>query len=147
MHRTLAMFTLTICGFVITPMAFARPLIAHQQTSAGDVEVMIHLDPDDSPYAGKPTLTWFMLMRRDGDMISPSSCNCRVVAYDSRNRAIAHHLPLSPIPIEGHQKGHEAISTMITFPKPGSYTVVLSGNSKKGDFNQFELKFPVKVRP
>jgi hypothetical protein len=133
-------------GLVIAPMIGS--VSAHQRLStAGDVGVMIHLDPNDLPYPKKPTKTWFMLMRRNGAMISPASCNCSVAAYDSRNRAIVSNLPLSTIPVEGHQKGHEAISTTITFPKAGAYTVVLAGQAKDKSFAPFELKFPVTVRP
>ncbi|NJP12035.1 MAG: hypothetical protein HC866_23290 [Leptolyngbyaceae cyanobacterium RU_5_1] len=147
MHKILPIFVSTVCGFSIAPLIIVPPLIAHQQQNAANVEVMIHLDPDDSPFAGKPTLTWFMLMRNNGDMIAPANCNCRVTAYDSGNKAIAHHLPLSTIQLEGHKKGHQGIRTTITFPKPGSYTVVLSGQARDNSFNPFELKFPVTVRP
>lgn len=69
---------------------------AHQKlVSASDVAIMVHFDPDDLPYASKPSETWFMLMRRGGEVISLSSCNCSVAVYDSRNRAIAEQLPLS----------------------------------------------------
>ncbi len=147
MHRILPIFIWTICSSSIIPLAFALPLIAHQERMGAKVGAMIHLDPNDSPYAGKPTLTWFMLTRRGGDMISPSNCDCSVAAYDSRNQAIAHHLPLSTITLEGHKQGHEGIRTMITFPNPGAYTVVLSGQANDKSFESFEVKFPVTVRP
>ncbi len=147
MNRILSVIGLAVCGFMLVSMV-DTPLTAHQKMMTdGDVGAMIHLDPDDSPYAKKPTLTWFMLMRRSGNMISGSNCDCRVAAYDSRNRAIAHHLPISLMPLEGHQKEHEVIRTMITFPKPGRYTVILTGQSKDESFAPFELKFPVTVRP
>ena len=147
MHRILPFFIWTVCSSAIIPLAFALPLIAHQERMGTSVGAMIHLDPNDSPYAKKPTLTWFMLTRRGGSMISPSDCNCHVAVYNARNQSIAHDLPLSTMSMEGHQKGHQAIRTTITFPKPGAYTVVLSGQSKDRSFEPFELKFPVTVRP
>ena len=147
MYRLLPIFIWTVCSSAIIPLAFALPLIAHQEKTGSSVGAMIHLDPNDSPYAGKPTTTWFMLTRRGGTMISPSTCNCRVAVYDSRQQSIAPHLPLSTMSLEGHQKGHKAVRTTITFPKPGAYTVVLAGQAKDKSFEPFELKFPVTVRP
>ncbi|MBW4580762.1 MAG: hypothetical protein KME42_14445 [Tildeniella nuda ZEHNDER 1965/U140] len=147
MYRLLPIFIWTVCSSSIIPLAFALPLIAHQEKTGNSVGAMIHLEPDDSPYAGKSTLTWFMLTRSGGDMVSPSSCNCRVAAYNAQNQAIAQQLPLSPISLEGHQKGHQGIQTTIMFPESGAYTVVLSGQAKDKSFAPFEIKFPVIVRP
>ena len=109
MYRILPIFIWVVCSSAIIPLAFALPLIAHQEKTSASVGATIHLEPNDSPYARKPTLTWFMLTRRGGAMLSPSTCNCRVAVYDSRQQAIAHHLPLSTMAMEGHKKGHEAI--------------------------------------
>lgn len=147
MHKILPVFGLTVCGLTIASMV-ASTSSAHQKlVSSGDIAVMAHFDPNDLPYARKSSDTWFMLMRRGGEMISPANCDCRVSVYDSRNRAIAEQLPLSTKPIEGHQKGHELIRTAITFPMAGAYTVVLSGQSRDKSFAPFELKVPVTVRP
>lgn len=146
MLKILPIFGLAACGFVAASLVDSTS-IAHQTVKTAEVEAMIHLEPDDSPYAGKPTLTWAMLTRQGGEMIAPSACKCRLMAYDWRNRAIAHHLPLSTMQMEGHQKGHEAIRTTIKFPKPGAYTVVLTGQAKDNSFAPFEFKVPVMVRP
>ena len=146
MYRILPIFIWVVCSSAIIPLAFALPLIAHQEQTGTSVGGTIHLDPNDSPSAGKLTKTWFMLTRR-GAMIAPSTCNCRVAVYDARQQAIAPHLPLSTMPLEGHQKGHQGIRTTIVFPKPGAYTVVLSGQANDQSFAPFTLKFPVMVRP
>ncbi|GEM_PF-1670726 len=57
MHRILPLFIWTVCSSSIIPLALALPLIAHQNQKASDVKTMIHLAPNDFPYAGKPTLT------------------------------------------------------------------------------------------
>jgi len=147
MHRILPIFILTVCGISISPFVFALPMLAHQQQSVVGVNAMIHLEPNDSPYAGKSAKTWFMLTRSTGEMISPANCDCHVAAFNAHNHAIAEYFPLSAMAMEGHQTGHQAIQTAITFPKPGAYTVVLSGKAKDNSFKPFELKFPVIVRP
>jgi hypothetical protein len=147
MSKVLSIFIAIACGLSIAPLLFVSPLNAHQQKTAGDVEAMIHLDPKDSPYAGKPSSTWVMLMRHNGDMIAPEKCNCKLAAYDSGNKTIASNLPLSIAQAEGHKAGHQVFRTTITFPKAGSYTIVLSGQFKDKSFAPFELKFPITVRP
>jgi len=147
MRKILPILGLTVCGLTLASIVNSTSSAHQKLTSTNDVGVMVHFDPDDLPYASKPAETWFMLMRRGGEVISPSNCNCNVAVYDARNRAIAQQLPLSTKPIEGHQKGHEAILTAITFPKAGVYTVILTGQSKDKSFAPFELTVPVTVRP
>lgn len=154
MHKILALLISVTCGFQfvllasalfsIAHQAITQQSSAHQANSSETVNATIHLDPDDRPRAGQPSLTWFLLTQPNGDIISPSTCLCEVTVYNATDEAIAHDLPLSSIELEGHQaKGHQAISTMITFPAPGDYTVVLSGQSKDGSFDMFILEFPV----
>lgn len=97
MYRLLPLFIWAVCGSAIIPLAFALPLTAHQEKIGTSIGAMIHLDPDDSPYAGKPTLTWFMLSRPGGSMVAPTTCNCRAAVYNARNQAIAQNLPLSTL--------------------------------------------------
>ena len=157
MRKIAQIFMTTLIGAAVSPLILALPLKAHQHkmTASENVGAMIHLDPNDSPAAGKASTTWFMLTRRGGAVIAPANCDCRVVAYDAgkkassnaKSRWIADRLPLSTRSMEGHETGHQGIQTTITFPKAGAYWVVLSGKSKDGSFDPFELKFPVTVRP
>jgi hypothetical protein len=155
MRKVLPILMTTVLGVSLAPLIGVLPLEAHQQKmAANSVGAMIHLEPEDKPYAGKSTMTWFMLTRPGGAMIPAATCNCRVVAYaagksDSKTKSawMNDRLPLSMMDMAGHQKGHQAIRTNITFPKPGSYVVVLSGKAKDGSFDPFEMKFPVTVRP
>jgi hypothetical protein len=141
--------TMTAGLAIAAPFLTAPPLNAHQSQAAqgSDVNVMIHLNPNDSPYAGKSAETWFMLMRKNGEMIAPSTCNCQVKVYNGRKVAIASNLPLTMMQAPGHEAGHKVLRTAITFPKSGAYTVVLSGTAKDKSFKSFEMKFPVTVRP
>jgi hypothetical protein len=136
-----------ICSLLGTVTIAVAPLSAHQQQNTTDLEIMIHLDPDDSPYAKKPSFTWFMLMRKNGDMVSPATCNCRAVIYNSQNQVIDRSLSLSTMSIPGHKKDHQGFRTMITFPKPGKYKVVFTGQAKDKSFKPFNMAFPVTVRP
>jgi hypothetical protein len=140
MRRFLSVLISAACGLPFTPV-FTLSAMAHQpqMAASGNVGAMIHVDPMDSPPAGRSSQTWFTLTNADGSPILPSTCDCRVMAHDAEGEAIAHHLPLSVDSINGQ----EAISTMITFPTPGSYMVILSGESKDGSFEPFEFMFPI----
>jgi hypothetical protein len=141
--------TVVICGGISAPLMLSSSLRAHQTqpTNAEKVNAMIHLDPEDSPIAGKASLTWFMLTRSNGKMIAPANCACQVNVYNASGQVIMRGLPLSTMAVAGHEKGHEAIQTKITFPRPGAYKVMLSGKSKDKSFAPFEVKFSVTVRP
>jgi hypothetical protein len=117
--------------------------IAHQDITVSTVQATIHLEPDDSPYAKVPSLTWFHLSHPDGETIPLSDCNCNLVVYDAQNQPIAQP-QLAEAEVEGHER---PISTSITFPTAGTYRLVLTGESKGDDFQPFELAVPVTVRP
>jgi hypothetical protein len=122
----------------------ATPSIAHQQMSATDsVSAMVHLEPNDTPQAGTPSLTWVMLMNSDGSEIAPSSCACRLAIYDANDRRIAHHISLEETSVDGEMM----LATSLTFPEPGTYTLLLTAESSDDSFESFELKVPVTVTP
>jgi hypothetical protein len=116
--------------------------IAHQDYTAGAVTAMVHLEPDDSPQAGKPSPTWIHLVRGDEQTIGLSDCACNLTVYDSQQQAIANP-ELSETTVAGHDR---PLSASITFPSAGDYQLVLTGQSKSNQFEPFELDVPVKVR-
>ena len=115
--------------------------IAHQDYTAGAVTAMVHLEPNDSPQAGKPTSTWFHLMGAHEQTIRLADCTCNLTVYDSQKQAIANP-ELSETTVAGHE---HPLSASITFPSAGDYQMVLTGQSKSNQFEPFELDVPVKV--
>ncbi len=103
----------------------------------------MHLEPHDMPRAKQASPTWFMLTQRGGGLIPAENCACQVAVYDSGHQEIAQNSSLTTTLVEAYQ----AIGTTMTFPTPGTYTVVLSGRSKDETFQPFELTFPVIVSP
>jgi hypothetical protein len=68
---------------------FSAPTaIAHQDYTAGSVTAMVHLEPDDSPQAGKPTPTWIHLERANEQTIRLADCTCNLAVYDSQKQPI-----------------------------------------------------------
>lgn len=131
---------------LLVPASFVVSIAAvnaHEDLSIGNVDVTTHLEPDDSPYAGEPSFTWFHLTRTDGEAIALSDCTCELTVYDSQNQVIARP-PLSETDVDGHER---PITTHITFPNPGSYELVFTGQPVAGKFEPFEIIVPVTVRP
>lgn len=119
---------------------------AHQVEVSGDVGGMIHIEPNDTPRAGEQSLTWFALTRRGGRVIPLASCNCRVAVYAQPHRS-GNSPVAQPSLFAVSAEGYEGIpGANITFPRAGSYEVVLSGRPVvSGDFSPFELRFPITV--
>lgn len=131
---------LVSAGLLIDP----SNTIAHQQTMISNVQAVVHLEPDDSPYAGEPSFTWFHLINANDETIPLADCTCNLVVYDSQNQPIANP-QLSEADVEEHER---PITTTITFPSAGSYQLVFTGQPKQENlFEPFELTVPVTVRP
>lgn len=135
MHqRFIPALFLTLSTFAIAP--FILPAIAHQHFAKRDrISASIQFD-SNSPIAKQPNAAEFLLTKNDRNL-SLENCNCQIQVRDFRDRAITENLPLTDTTIEGKA----AIATEITFPSPGSYTVVLSGQIQSTE--PFEIRFPV----
>jgi hypothetical protein len=142
MYRLLPLFIFSVFGISFAPLIGALPSIAYRQM-ASTVGASMHMEPRDMPRAKQASPTWFMLTQKGGSLIPPENCACQVAVYNSDNQAIAQTVPLSITSVETHQ----AIGTTMTFPTPGTYRVVLSGQSRDESFQPFELTFPVIVSP
>lgn len=124
----------------------ATPAIAHEVQISDQVGGTLHIEPNDSPRAGQPSTTWFLLTQRGGETIPLSACNCQLSIYSQPYSASSTPLQrptLQAISAEGRQG---VPGTTITFPNAGRYELVLRG-SPKGDrsFAPFELRFSVTV--
>lgn len=119
---------------------------AHTIKISADVGGTLHIEPNDNPQAGKSTQAWFALNRKGGKAIALKECNCQLAVYAEPH--IAGEPPLlepslKPVTAERYQGTPGA---EITFPKPGTYLLALSGKpTKAANFKPFELKFDVTV--
>lgn len=141
MHKFLALFVSTVCGIsVVLTMGNLFSIAANQITSPATVAATIDIDSKNTLRAGQANLTRFTLTQ-EGEILSPSDCNCQIAIYNAENELIMRDLPLSILPVDGEK----TISTIITFPTPGTYRLVLTGQSNDGNFKPFVLDFPVTV--
>lgn len=143
---------LVVAGLVLTGLVGAElmgtsaPTIAHQVQIADDVGGTVHIEPNDNPRAGTPSLAWFALTRQGGELIPLQDCTCQLSVYAQPRQP--GDLPvqqplLQPVAAEGYQNVPGA---NITFPQIGAYELVLQGEpTTSEDFLPFELTFAVTV--
>ncbi|MBW4523018.1 MAG: hypothetical protein KME16_25555 [Scytolyngbya sp. HA4215-MV1] len=122
------------------------PATAHTVKAAEDVAVTFHIEPHHNPRSGQPAQAWFLLTQVGGAQIPFQQCNCQLTVYPQS----APHTPLpvltlKPIAAEQYQ---EIPGAEIVFPKPGIYTLELSGkprSSEEATFKPFKLSYDVTV--
>ncbi|MEO1519232.1 MAG: hypothetical protein AAFU78_00465 [Cyanobacteria bacterium J06633_2] len=124
-------------------VAVAQPVLAHQTETSEDIGVTLHIEPNDIPRAGEPSLTWFALTRRGGAIVPLASCDCVLTVQTVPDGQIVDEPPLEAVSAEGYDGIPGAL---ITFPQIGAYELVLEGRpTTPDDFIPFEFQFDVTV--
>ncbi|NJR58081.1 MAG: hypothetical protein HC769_03995 [Cyanobacteria bacterium CRU_2_1] len=122
------------------------PAIAHQVEIAGEVGGTVHIEPNDTPQAGEPSLTWFALTRQGGELIPLAACDCQLAVYaqpHSNDTPPVQEPPLRAVSAEGYDGIPGAD---ITFPQVGAYELVLRGQPiPPEEFQPFDLRFSITV--
>ncbi len=133
---------------LIAPVFILNPLrvVAHEVEVSGDIGGTLHIEPNDSPIAGAASLAWFALNRRGGQPIRLSDCNCSLAVYAQPRRPSDSPIQQPSLTAKAVEGRSGVPSASITFPRAGSYELVLKGQPvTSGDFSSFELRFPVTV--
>ena len=118
-------------------------LQANKAKLEGAVRATLHIEPDDTPRAGKPVLVWFALTRSNGKDLPLADCNCQLAVLAQSQADPIMTPTLRSVSAEGYENipGAE-----ITFPTVGTYELVLTGTpARDKNFAPFELNFPVTV--
>ena len=137
---------LKLLPLILTSLIFALPVFAHKVKLSQDVGATIHIEPNDTPRAGKSNLTWFALTRKGGKTIPLTNCKCTLSVYSQPYRP--ENTPLMKPSLKAvSAEGYQGIpGADITFPQAGAYELVLKGSpTRSGDFTPFELRFSVTV--
>jgi hypothetical protein len=126
----------------------ATPVAAHEVKTAQDVGGTFHIEPNDTPTAGKPEIAWFALTQKGGKKIPLEQCNCKLAVHIQPHTEGSPPLLQPPLK-EISSKQYKTIpSAKIVFPKAGAYDLELSGTPKAGaNFKPFELSYEVTVAP
>ncbi len=124
------------------------PIDAHELKANSQVGALMHIQPDDSPQAGKAALTWFALVKRGGESVPLAKCDCHLAIYSGKQaKGTALIVPtLREGKIEEPVGTNTRLVADVTFPKAGEYTMVLSGKPKAGGhFDPFKLQWVVRA--
>jgi hypothetical protein len=121
-------------------------ILAHQVGFSSEVGGTLHIEPNDTPRAGDESLVWFALVRKGGQPLPLSSCDCQLAVYakprQPGDRAIATPV-LTPLSAEGYVNIPAAT---LVFPEVGQYELVMIGQPAGGEtFTPFELTYEVLV--
>ncbi|MGH2416519.1 MAG: hypothetical protein ACRDEA_23055, partial [Microcystaceae cyanobacterium] len=133
-------------AFCLLPFLLSFPVIAHQVQVDKQVGGTTHIEPNDNPRAGEPSLVWFALTRKGGELIPLKQCQCELTVstepIPNGDRSLQKPA-LKAVSAEGYQGIPGAD---ITFPQVGTYELVLRGKPiSTADFQPFTLKFTVTV--
>lgn len=135
-------------GWLLPSTLIATPVVAHTVKVSGDVAVLFHVEPNHNPQAGKPSLAWFALTRKGGQLLPFQQCNCQLVVYpqpDQEGSKPLMQASLKPLSVDKYQGIPGA---NITFPQAGIYELELRGTPKAGaSFKPFTLTDEVTVQP
>lgn len=135
-----------VLSLLAATVATISPVSAHKVQISGDVGATLHIEPDDTPLAGKAALIWLALTRKGGQALPLQQCNCQLSVYSEPSAK--HSSPLLKPELKAiSTQGYKGIpGTVITFPKPGAYQLELIGKPKTGaSFKPFVLSFNVTV--
>lgn len=122
------------------------PASAHKVKTTADVGATLHIEPNDTPRAGEETRAWFALTRKGGKVIPLAQCDCQLLIY-AEPHASGEPPLLEPTLKSISAERYKGIpGADITFPRPGSYQLLLRGKPTTGSkFKPFELKYRVTV--
>ena len=128
---------LIISAITALPM-LGHPVQAHILNQDNGIYAILHIDPDDNPQAGTPTILLLTFGANDGTFVL-GDCACNV-SVQSNNQTI---YKTSPVPAFVGSS-YQAISK-VTFPSIGIYQLTVNGSSKTHKFPNFSLNYVVRV--
>lgn len=143
-------FAMLGLALTVTPAVYSaiesHPVMAHEVETAGNVGATIHVEPNDRPRAGTPSVLWFALVKRGGQAIPLSDCNCALSVYAQPRRSGDRPLQQPALRATTAEGQSNLPSATVTFPRPGTYEVVLRGSPKTARaFDSFQLSYTITV--
>lgn len=111
MKRRLSLNWLCLLALCALPTASA-----HDLARDGAVGGLLHLQPDDEPVAGQPSALFVDLRALGGGAVTLAQCGCTLKVTGAEG---SQSVPLKDA------SGH--LNASLTFPKPGPYTLILTG--------------------
>lgn len=111
---------------------------AHELESNNGVSVIFHIEPDDNPTAGEPTVL-NMLYSHEAGGFKISNYTLKVELHQGDTLVASY--PVAPAFFGATREG----DSTITFPSVGSYDIKLIGTAKEKSVQSFKLDYDAKV--
>lgn len=136
MHKSIRLFGLLLatCGLLL----MSGVADAHSLQSDKGYTAVMHIDPDDDPLAGQPTVINFLIGKDGG---SYNQNNYSIAVDISAAGKQLHHSAVEP---EGFGDAGDGI-VKYTFPVINAYTIDLRGYLKTDPATQFHMSFIVRI--
>jgi len=116
------------------------PVFAHTLKIDGNIGVNLHVDPDDTPIAGRESKFFVDIQDKSGrfNPNNPSNCDCKLII--SQKDTVLKTLLVTV--------GGSYAQLRFTFPTAGTYTVVVEGKplGQGVAFQTFRTKFEYFVK-
>jgi hypothetical protein len=123
----------------------AAPVLAHKVKISNQIGATLHIEPDDQARTHQPTVIWFALTKKGGQVVPLSQCQCQLQIFKLPSKKAVMQPPLQSINAEKYQG---IPSTTVLFQQPGTYLLELSGRPLVGtNFQPFKLRFDLIVVP
>ncbi len=117
-------------------MAICRPAWAHILKIDGDIGVLMHIDPEDSPAERDKATLFFDINDRTG-RFGTQQCDCRLRVLSEGREILSGSVSV---------QGPQSAAASYSFPFAGMYRVELSGAPQRGAvFKPFRVEFDVRV--
>ncbi len=122
------------------------PAIAHNVEIANDVAVTMHIEPNHNPKAGEPSLAWFALTRKGGQLVPAGECACQLNVYSEPYKAGTPPILQQTLTGINAEQYRDIPGSTVTFPKAGQYILEITGKPKgEASFTPFALRYTVTV--
>ncbi len=137
------MSTARLLGFALLALlaglcllVIPSPSLAHTLKTDGNIGGLLHVDPNDEPFANAPATIYFELTDKTGKT-TPANCACEMVVERNGKQLSDQFL---------YPEDARLLQTEIsyTFSEPGVYQVRFFGRAA---MQQFNLSFDVRVQP
>ncbi len=131
--------SLLVVAFLFAGVFFSSLVSAHAFETDGNMTVILHVEPDDSPRAGqKQQLVFFY--KDATQQFTSKNCNCRVTI--TRPDGSTSYSGLA------QASGAQSNELSYTFQSSAVYGLTLSGTPRSaGSFQPFVIRYDVHVTP
>lgn len=132
-------FLLTILLSLSLLISLKTPIFAHTYATDGSIGAFLHINPADNPIAGKQSGFYFNFKDTE-KKFDPKDCICTARITEADHELYSQNI------FENISSPNLTNGTFsYTFPRKGTYELVVTGTSATGAFPEFTLDYDIRV--